>query len=260
MRTLAFALSEIRAGWELSPLIMRHLGMRCELIRESLSARLDGEVTQAPDSVLDHHLTVCPSCRAWLDLAETVTRQARITPAPQIDGLADRIMRQVTVEKKPLWNGPVPVRVALCLVAVVQLAVAVPVLILGHDREAPLHVAHEMGSWDAALAIGLLLAARRPSRAEGMSSLVGVIAALLVTTACVDLAQGRTSVTDEAPHLLSVLGWLLLHRLGTLHSLDSPDSPVSAVPQLPERGSGLRTVEAEDHPREPGSRAAELSA
>jgi hypothetical protein len=107
-------------------------------------------------------------------------------------------------------------RLGLVVVAGAQLAICVPVLLLGHDRSAPVHVAHEMGSFEVAVAIGFLVAARRPGRAMGMLSLTGVAAALLVLTAALDLAAGRTDLWDEAPHLLVVAGWLLLRRLAAV--------------------------------------------
>jgi predicted anti-sigma-YlaC factor YlaD len=101
------------------------------------------------------------------------------------------------------------------LLAVVQLALSGPVLILGHDHAAPAHVAHEVGSFDAALALGLLMAAVRPRLAAGMLPLVAAITGLLVLTAGSDVAAGRTTALAEAPHLLDVVGVLLLLRLTT---------------------------------------------
>ncbi|MGH9054496.1 MAG: hypothetical protein ACRDYY_01300 [Acidimicrobiales bacterium] len=56
-----------------------------------------------------------------------------------------------------------------------------------------------MGSLDVAVAVGFLVAVRRPARAMGMLALVGVAAGLLVVTAIVDLVVGRTDLLDEAP-------------------------------------------------------------
>jgi len=98
-------------------------------------------------------------------------------------------------------------------VAAAQLAITVPYLLFGHDHSAPAHIAHEMGSFDAALAVGFGVAAWRPERALGMRALVGAASALLVLTAVIDLAGGRTSPWEEAPHLLAVGGWLLIRYL-----------------------------------------------
>jgi len=234
--------------------------MRCINARESLSARLDGEVIPISEPAVDHHLAGCTDCQEWLRAAEALTRQVRIAPAPDLDLLAEKVLAAIDDHAAPDGRERRAVRLALCLVALAQLAITIPILILGHDREAPLHVTHEMGAWDAALAIGLLLAARRPSRAEGMSAIVGVGALLLVTTACIDLVAGRTSVTDETPHLLCVAGWLLLHRLAVLER-SRPRAPLPAAPQPTrpavgaERDTGSRTPDPHD-----GDHAAQVSA
>lgn len=133
------------------------------------------------------------------------------------------------------WRSPPVVRAGLTVVAATQLALSVPLLFLGHDREAPVHVAHEMGSLDVAVAVGLLVAARRPARALGMLALVGTAAVLLVATAGMDLAAGRTTWADEVPHLLVLAGWLLLRRLARL-SPAGGERPTAAVALL----GGLR--------------------
>jgi len=122
-------------------------------------------------------------------------------------------------------------RAALVGVAAAQLTLTVPALVLGRDRAAPVHVTHEVGSFDAAVAVGFLVAAWRPGRAIGMRTLIGAAAALLVVTALVDLALGRTGLLDEAPHLLVVAGWLLVRRLAALAppSWDRPRSLRSAL-------------------------------
>ena len=91
--------------------------------------------------------------------------------------------------------------------------ITAPLLLNGRDRGAPEHVAHEIGAFAAALAVGFVVAAWKPDRARGMQTLVGAAAALLVVTALFDLVNGRTGLGDEAPHVLAVLGWLLLVRV-----------------------------------------------
>lgn len=206
-------------------------------MREALSARMDGELAEVPAEVLDRHLAQCADCRRWEWQAIAVSRQARISAAPDLDDLVARVVVAASDVDAPSGGERRGVRLGICAVALLQLAVAVPALVLGHDREAPLHVSHEMGSWDATLAIALLLAALRPVRAAGMSVLVGVGALLLCTTAVFDLAAGRTSVMDEAPHLLTVAGWLLLHRLAVLESIRRPGDPARDLAD-PGLGSG----------------------
>jgi hypothetical protein len=108
-------------------------------------------------------------------------------------------------------------RASLVAIAATQLIwVSIPALVFGTDGDAPIHVSHEMGSFALAVAVGFLVAAWRPARAQGMRALLGAAALLLVLTAGLDLARGSTSVSDEIPHALVVAGWLLLRRLAML--------------------------------------------
>jgi hypothetical protein len=111
-------------------------------------------------------------------------------------------------------------RIGLVALAAAQVAVFALTLIFdGHVRS--LHLSHEVDTFDLALAAGFLTAARRPLRAKGMLALVGVAAIGLLATAVLDVADGGTNVLDEAPHLLAVVGWLLLYRLARAW----PDGP-----------------------------------
>ena len=190
--------------------------MECGAAREAVSARLDGELNDTASSELDHHLAACAECRRWRDGAHAVTRRARIAIAPIAPGAPASLLATVG-ESAPTrslrLSELTQIRLALVGVALVQLILTVPALVLGSDGAAPIHVAHEMGAFDAALAFGFLAAAWRPANARGMHLLVGGIALLLAVTAGVDLATGRTTPAAEAPHLLAVAGWVLLRIL-----------------------------------------------
>jgi hypothetical protein len=120
-----------------------------------------------------------------------------------------------------------PWRVGLVGVALVQLAIAVPALILESDPLPPTHLAHELSAVDLALAVGFLAAAARPARAWGMLPLVAAVVACLFVTAGIDVADGRVAASGEVSHVLEVLGLLFLWRL--------------ARPFVP-RSSGSRSV------------------
>ena len=49
--------------------------MRCEVAREALSARLDGERPQVLAQQVDAHLESCRNCRTWLIGAAVQTRR-----------------------------------------------------------------------------------------------------------------------------------------------------------------------------------------
>ncbi len=106
-----------------------------------------------------------------------------------------------------------PVRVALVGIAIAQLALAVPTLLFGSDEGAPVHIAHEVGAWDLALAVGFLFAAWRPLRAVGMLPFVAALSAGLVFTAAVAIANGKTPAVLELTHMLELVGTVLLWML-----------------------------------------------
>jgi predicted anti-sigma-YlaC factor YlaD len=174
--------------------------MKCHEIREACSAALDGEDPGLPRAIIDDHLIGCASCRAFVSGAEMPDLTPRIVAAAQ----DDRAVR-------PFRSSPV--RVALVGVAVVQLALAVPTLIFGSDEGAPVHIAHEVGAWDFALAVGFLFAAWRPLRAVGMLPFVAALSVGLMLTAVVDIANGKTPALLELTHLLELVGAVLLWKL-----------------------------------------------
>jgi predicted anti-sigma-YlaC factor YlaD len=220
--------------------------MDCEGARIAISALLDAEESGAERDLLDLHLDGCRDCRLWREEAHEVTRRFRLVPADAPAPSEDLLAATAAATRR--WSWPAAAtrtRLALVLVALAQIALTVPALIFGQDHDAPIHVAHEMGSFDLALAVGFLLAAWRPSRARGMSTIVGVAALALILTAVIDLAAGRTSPGDEAPHLLAFAGWLLLRRLSafTPDPIEELSTPVPAWLRQRLRGTPPQTVE-----------------
>jgi len=240
--------------------------MDCHTCRAAVSARIDGEGTGHPSAAIDAHLTSCPSCRAWADVAVTVTRLTRVAPVEAVPDLTEPIMSALAAHMadtgpaaagsprpfrrrrwaprrpgRPVRSLEPPVvrhdrppalgvaRLGLVMVAVAQLAMAVPAL-LGDDAGAPVHVAHEQGAWALALAVGLLVAARQPSRASALLPVVIALVAGLALTMTLDVAAGRTRAAAEAPHGLALfgLGFLLLLARGesSLRSGRYPARPV----------------------------------
>jgi predicted anti-sigma-YlaC factor YlaD len=214
-----------------------YLGMDCETAREVISAMADGEDPGADSGDVDRHLAGCGACRAWRDAAHEVTRRAGLGVARPVSRRAWEVAAAVQAQAKtraPRRARLALARIGLVAVAVGQLAFTVPLLLFGHDHSAPEHIAHEIGSFGVALAAGFLLAAWRPGRALGMRALVGVASALLVVTAVIDLASGRTSVGDETPHLLAVAGWLMICYLASV-------TPPTAREARPVLAAGLRS-------------------
>jgi len=237
----------------------------CETAREAISALIDGEFGGVERSLLEAHMEACPACRAWRDRAHEVTRHARLAPAWSVPPPSARTLAALSARRtrRARLRERALVRAGLVAVALAQVVVTLPVLILGSDHGAPIHVAHEMGSFEVALAVGFIVAAWRPSRAQGMVALVGAAALFLVATAVIDLAGGRTSPADESPHLLAVAGWLLLGRLAMHGPSSGRDGSLSlgAIKRSGARFAGAlgapATAPEDDHRRRQRTAVAE---
>jgi predicted anti-sigma-YlaC factor YlaD len=184
--------------------------MDCRAWHELISARIDDELTPGEGASLDHHLQRCPACRTFADAAAGAARVMRVRSAEPAPDLTARIL---TTSRRP---SPVLrrfARLSLAWLAVVQLVAGLPALLFGEDSGATVHIARHLGSFDVAIAVGLLVAAWRPSRARSLLPIAAALAACVLVSASLDLLDGSTSVALEAPHLVQLLAvaflWLL---------------------------------------------------
>lgn len=187
--------------------------MRCDQSRDLLSARLDGEATADESAALDRHLARCADCGDLAASMAGLDRMTRLMPAEPVPDLTGAVM----AAHAPTVHDPrrEAARWSLVVVAVAQLAVALPSLLTGAHGNA-VHTTRELGSWSVALAVGLLVAARHPARARGMLPLGVVLVGVLSVGAVIDVVAGSTAGLGESVHLLEVAGvallWLLAHR------------------------------------------------
>jgi predicted anti-sigma-YlaC factor YlaD len=188
--------------------------MECRTIREACSALLDGEDAEIATTAVTDHLHSCVACRQFVEDARAL-RQAIRPEHPDAPDLSARILAAAREQRHPRLREVTMLRLGLVAVAVAQLALAVPGLVYGNDDGAPIHVAHEVGAWDLALAVGFLFAAWRPLRAVGLLPFVGALSAGLVLTAVVDVVHGRAVALTETTHLLELLGTVLLWMLAS---------------------------------------------
>jgi predicted anti-sigma-YlaC factor YlaD len=196
--------------------------MRCEECREAVSARLDGEASELDAAAADAHLVGCAECRAFEGSATALHRSLRVRPAEPVPDLTAAILAKVPAPSA--GRGRVATarewpRYALFAVALTQLLLALPALLLGHDPGTSAHVARELGSWDVALGIGLLVAAWQPRRAAGLLPFAAALAAALAVTAAFDVAGGRVPIAGEAHHVLDVAGLAVLWVLARTPTL-----------------------------------------
>lgn len=181
--------------------------MNCEVCRDALSAQMDDEDPGIEMARLQLHLSGCPACRAFAAGAETLHRSTRLRPAEPVPDLVGQVLASV---ETPQRSRPEWARYALFAIALSQLLIALPALVLGDSLGASVHIARELGSWDVALAVGLLYVAWRPERASGMLPFAGALAATMVVTALLDIFSGRKAPLGETHHLLEVVGLVLL--------------------------------------------------
>ncbi len=186
--------------------------MDCRHIRTEISARLDGEAHAVDARVVASHLASCAACRSFERQATALHRSTRLSPAPPVPDLTARVLDAIAgVEGSPAPTGAL--RVGLAIVALVQIGLAAPALLLGEDAGLPVHTARHLGSFAVALGVGFLFAAWRPSRVAGVFPIAAALVACLVATSFVDVASGRAAATGELTHTTELVGlaalWLL---------------------------------------------------
>jgi predicted anti-sigma-YlaC factor YlaD len=189
--------------------------MRCEPIREALSARLDGEAYEVGDAAIDAHLQTCRDCAAWSEELGVLHRMVRVREAEVVPDLTAAILGAAPGASAMPWRTARAERVsiarwALFVVALTQVVLAAPALLLGEDSGATVHVARELGSFDVALAVGLLVAAWQPARAWGLLPVVAALALVMGGTAILDVVRGTATSVGEAHHLLDLAGVTVL--------------------------------------------------
>jgi len=207
---------------------LRPGGISCGRCRTAVSARLDDEDPGVDAPAVHAHLARCAECCAFEAEAARLHRALRVGPAPRVPDLTPRILESIAAASEP---GPAAVppaphglggvaahrdawRACLGVVAVVQIALALPALLLGADAGLPVHTARHLGSFAVALGVGFLVVAWRPSRATGLFPLVAALVACLVLTSVVDIASGRTAALGELSHATELLGLALCWLVG----------------------------------------------
>lgn len=187
--------------------------MNCDLAREALSARIDGEREPVPATRVDEHVAGCEPCRVWQAAAVDQTQLLRRAAGRS----------QLAAVRPPgaaADHGPRPPgswqRLALAALGVAQVALAAAQgsgadLGLHHAAMAG-HVLNESTAWSAALGVAMLAAAIRPAVAVGLACVLGSFAVLLSAYLVADAIAGRVTIDRALTHL-PVLGGAVLALL-----------------------------------------------
>jgi len=194
--------------------------MQCSSFREAASARLDGEPLGMPAAALDRHLARCPSCSAWADAATDVTRRVRLAAAPAVPDLTVQVLTALPAELPGARAAArerlvdLTLRLLLAAVAVAQAGLAWPELTsAAAAMSAPVHVAHETGAWNAAVAVAFAAVAIAPRWAPGSLPFLAALTAFLLTTTVGDLAAGHVDAERAFSHLLVLAGVMIVSLL-----------------------------------------------
>ena len=239
--------------------------MDCDKVREAISAQIDGEEPHLSARALAAHLDDCAACANWQGRAHAVTRRVRLGGAFLDHDLTAGVLAAIPAADPARTRLRLAQRGGLIALALAQLAIAAPMLFLGHDHEAGVHAAHELGSFNLALAIAFAVGAIRPALSGGLAWPCAIAAAGLVTTAIIDLIGGQAIGADEAQHLVALAGAALLvwqSRLGDAGSA-APAARPSADPAVMRLDSAVADAtppfgRSYDHPR--GGDAARMTA
>ena len=230
--------------------------MRCEVAREALSARLDGERPEVLAQQVDAHLESCGRCRTWLIGAAVQTRRlASIEPGHGPD-LVDKIMASLNEGSTPRqrWMRAVRSRYrrwGLIAVGVFQVAIAAAQIggfdfgMVSHTHGATSgeHLMHESTAWLLALGLAMIAAGFWPVAAIGVAAIVGAYSVALVGYEVVDVFEGEETAARIASHVPLLVGFtfaLLVarDRIGARRprSSDASDEPGD----VPEQSTGRR--------------------
>lgn len=190
--------------------------VECEVAREALSARMDGEREPVPARRVDEHLSSCPDCRQWqaqLDSQMALLRGLISTDRTRMTAVPDAAPTVPVPPARPrIW-----LRIALGVVGATQIMLALAQGFgadvgthLGHlAGEHMDHLVHESTAWSAALGVALLAAALRPALAAGVAVLGVVLTVLLTGYVIADGVTGAVGIERMSSHLPALLGTVL---------------------------------------------------
>lgn len=210
----------------------------CEVAREALSARIDGEREPVPSIRVDEHLEECSACRSWFERANVQAGQLRRAARPRPTILPTGPFGRTggaEPERRLSWQ-----RWALLGVGVVQVVVA-GVQALGlsmglmgeHGMSSGHHLVNESTAWSIALGVVMIGAAVRPSGAAGLAGVLGVFTAVLAVYVISDAMSGAVTAVRIVSHVPVVLGAILAVMVWrtSSHPRPAPDA-VAAEPDI----------------------------
>lgn len=205
-----------------------YVGMRCEVVRETLSSLLDGEQQELPAQQVDAHLASCRSCRRWLVGAAAQARRLTDINSDSDAGTGPDLAAQILAaagvtsitagnDGDSLWSRWGFRRPALIAVGVLQVVMAAIQIAgvdfgmvsthgHGHGAATGAHLLHESTAWLLALGGAMIAAGIWPSVAAGVAAIAGVYGLALGGYVAVDAYHGQVTAARIASHLPVLIG------------------------------------------------------
>lgn len=224
--------------------------MDCEVAREALSARIDGERERVPAPRVDEHLADCEPCRDWYAAVVDQTQQLRrLAGRSQVAAVA---VAASAAQRRPRRPDPtLSRRWALGVVGAAQLVLTLAQGLGanvgttgGHHAMMSGHLLNESTAWSAALGVVMVIAALRPGAAAGLAGVLSVFTAVLTGYVISDAISGAVTVERILSHvpvllgtMLTLLVWRDIHASGPQpHSTATPVTDDVALPDNALRG------------------------
>lgn len=237
-----------RQGREHSSLLSDYRRVDCEVAREALSARLDGEREPVPSVRVDEHLVDCAACRDWFNQAAEQTRgMHRLAHSHPFSAPLRPV--EVTPVPPPRRAGMSWCRWGLLCAGLSQLVLAIVQgfgidvgLAQAHQMSSGGHLLNESTSWSVALGVIMVAAAVRPGAASGLAGVLTVFVGVLSVYVVADALSGAVTVARMLTHLPVVIGAILaiLVWRGNSRPRPSPgqssEEPDIVLPQNASRG------------------------
>nr|WP_162899314.1 zf-HC2 domain-containing protein [Mycobacterium shigaense] len=203
--------------------------MDCELAREALSARLDGEREPVPSARVDEHVLGCAECQNWFDHVATDAHGLRRLARSRPDLARPRpfAIGGVMTKRPPKLTWP---RWALVCAGIAQVALAIVQGLglsvgLAHDQaNSGHHLLNESTSWSVALGVMMVGAALWPGAAAGLAGVLTVFVGVLTGYVIVDELSGNVTIVRLLTHVPVAVGAAMAVLVWRRHPTSRPTS------------------------------------
>jgi predicted anti-sigma-YlaC factor YlaD len=210
----------------------------CQSARGWQSAYRDGETFN--DARAADHIQACPGCTAWVEALDGLTGRLRVRSAASHDLVGPALAAWRSRAERGADQRARAGRAVLLSAGLAGLLLAVSRLV-GFPPVSPrisAHAGRELAAFEAALAVGFILAAWRPRRhADGLLVVALTVTAFTVAGASADLLVGRHQLGSEVAHLPLLAGTLGLVLTQLWSGRGSPPA-TSAASEPPSAGAG----------------------